>query len=301
MAMHLSKVLVMVCFAAAHAKPLTPSKISRRQDPSPSSYPLDDACGNEWKYLNFDPNDDGHRARLELLHDVICSGELRGISAWGAFAASGRQTSDNVVYDVFFDTEEDTPEKVHDVLITIAGTETAGSMVGPKVGDMIIDNADFGGSTGNNCDNEGTLAYTVVDEDGDGKEKIHFCDIAYDKTVHAADIDCGSLDNYPSTKMDTFSRVALHETLHYSTIGPESALSEQIVDQLNDDGEPAYDPERAHGLNDPEQDDQPGKSEVNADNYAWMSLDAFISSRCIETTDREPWDKFFTESPPNYT
>ncbi|GKU07301.1 hypothetical protein FLAG1_07520 [Fusarium langsethiae] len=298
--MSLSRVLIIVCLAAVHAKPLTPSKISHRQDPSPSSYPLEKACGNEWKYLNFDPNNEGHRARLELLHDVICSGELRGISSWGSFAASERQTSENMVYDDFFDTEDETPEKVQDVLITIAGEQTEGSRVGPKVGDMIVDNADFGGSTGNSCENEGTLAYTVVDEDGDGKEKIHFCDIAYDKTVHAADVDCGSLGKYPSTKMDTFSRVALHETLHYSTIGPVSALGERIVDALNDDDEPAYDPERAHGLNDPKQDNQPGKSEINADNYAWMSLDAFISSRCIETTNREPWHKFFTESPPRY-
>jgi hypothetical protein len=159
---------------------------------------------------------------------------------------------------------------------------------------------DFGRSTGNSCEDEGNLAYTVVDEDGDGCEKIHFCDIAYKKTVHAADVDCSSLDNYPSTRMDTFSRVALHETLHYSTIGPQSALGEQIVDQLNDDNEPAYDPERAHSLNDPEQDDQPGKAESNADNYAWMSLDAIISNRCIEATGREPWHTYFTESPPNY-
>ncbi|OBS24203.1 hypothetical protein FPOA_04750 [Fusarium poae] len=299
--MSLSKLLMAVCLAAAHAKPLSPSKVSRRQNPSPSNYPLEDACGNEWKYLNFDPNNDGDRARLELLHDVLCSGELRGISSWGAFAASERQTSENVVYDVFFDTEDDTPSKVNDVLITIAGADTVGIMAGSKVGDMIIDNKEFGGSTGNSCNNEGTLAYTVVDQDGDEREKIHFCDIAYEKKVHAADIDCGSLDKYPSTKMDTFSRVALHETLHYSTIGPKSTLGEQIVDQLNEDDKPAYDPERAHGLNDPKQDNQPGKSEINADNYAWMSLDAIISSRCIETTDREPWHKFFTASPPKYS
>ncbi|WXC59587.1 hypothetical protein SNK03_005449 [Fusarium graminearum] len=102
--------------------------------------------------------------------------------------------------------------------------------------------------------------------------------------------------------MDTFSRVALHETLHYSTIGPQSKLKEEIGDQFNEDGERAYDPERAHGLNDPKQDNQPGKSENNADNYAWMSLDAIISNRCIiETTNGEkPWHSFFPDPPPKY-
>uniref|UniRef100_A0A4E9DF17 Lysine-specific metallo-endopeptidase domain-containing protein n=1 Tax=Gibberella zeae TaxID=5518 RepID=A0A4E9DF17_GIBZA len=304
--MSLSQVLVTtLCLIAsqAHGIPLSPSKISSRQNPSPSSYPLKGgACGNEWKYLNFDTNKDGDRAHLELLHDVICSGELRGIASWGAFAATERQTSENVVYDLFFDTEDDTPAKVDNVLMNIAGETTEGSKAGPKVAKMIIDNSDFGKSAGNSCDNEGTLAYTQVDEDDNDREKIHFCDISYAKPIHAADIKCESLDKYPSTKMDTFSRVALHETLHYSTIGPQSKLKEEIGDQFNEDGERAYDPERAHGLNDPKQDNQPGKSENNADNYAWMSLDAIISNRCIiETTDGEkPWHSFFPDPPPKY-
>lgn len=138
-----------------------------------------------------------------------------------------------------------------------------------------------------------------MDEDGDELEKIHFCDIAYERPTAGIDIDCGSLDNYPSTKIDTFSRIVLHETLHYSTVGPPSSLGEQIVDQRNDDGEPAYDPERCHGLNDPEQDDQPGKAEANADNYAWMSIDGWVSYNCAENKDE--WDTFFTEDPPNYS
>ncbi|KAK6711058.1 hypothetical protein SNK05_005489 [Fusarium graminearum] len=143
--MSLSQVLVTtLCLIAsqAHGIPLSPSKISSRQNPSPSSYPLKGgACGNEWKYLNFDTNKDGDRAHLELLHDVICSGELRGIASWGAFAATERQTSENVVYDLFFDTEDDTPAKVDDVLMNIAGETTEGSKAGPKVAKMIIDNS----------------------------------------------------------------------------------------------------------------------------------------------------------------
>jgi hypothetical protein len=139
-----------------------------------------------------------------------------------------------------------------------------------------------------------------VDGDGDGLEKIHFCDVAYDRPTSGPDIDCGSLDTYPSTKMDTFSRIVLHETLHYSSVGPGSELGEQIVDHQNEDGGAAYDPERAHGLNDPEQDNQPGKAEANADNYAWMALDSWISYQCTPDDEKEAWDSYFPDDPPNY-
>jgi hypothetical protein len=45
------------------------------------------------------------------------------------------------VYNVFLDTEEDTNSKVYNVTMNIAGDETSGGVrIGPKVGNMIIDN-----------------------------------------------------------------------------------------------------------------------------------------------------------------
>ncbi|CEI61347.1 unnamed protein product [Fusarium venenatum] len=136
----------------------------------------------------------------------------------GGHSLPETQTSENVVYDVFFDTEDGTPAKVHEFSITIAGEGTVGTRAGPKVGNMIIDNT----------------AATFPDTRG-----LH---------PLALPFPMACLNKYPSTKMDNFSRVALHEILHYSTIGPESALGEQIGDQLNNDNEPAYSPERAHSL-----------------------------------------------------
>lgn len=123
-----------------------------------------------------------------------------------------------------------------------------------------------------NCANSPTsFGYTVTDV-LDEPEKLHLCDLSFDLPLAAPDIDCETLDTYPSTKMYTFSRVILHETLHYSTVGPPSLLNANIVDAMNKDGETAYGPERAHAVNNPTQDDQTGLAEVNADKYAYMVL-----------------------------
>jgi len=87
--------------------------------------------------------------------------------------------------------------------------------------------------------------------------------------------------------------------MHYSSVGPASSLGLEIVDVFNADGEPAYEPSRAHGLIDENQDNQPGFPEINADSYAWMSIDAFMSQNCIE--DINNWPAFFTENPPPYS
>lgn len=140
----------------------------------------------------------------------------------------------------------------------------------------------------------------MVHEGGDGREKIHFCDDSYDRPLGGVDIDCNSLDNWPSGRIDTFSRLALHETLHYRTIGEDSLLGGQIVDQLNNDDEVAYGPRRAHGLNDPDQDGQPGKAESNADNYAYMSIAGWVGYICSPEDEKEYWDRYFSEEPPDY-
>ena len=55
---------------------------------------------------------------------------------------------------------------------------------------------------------------------------------------------------------------------------------------------------RAHGLLDPEQDDQPTLTDLNADSYVWMSLESFISSKCV-VEDNDP-ALFVVEDPPPY-
>lgn len=100
--------------------------------------------------------------------------------------------------------------------------------------------------------------------------------------------------------MDLFSRVVLHEMIHYSSVGPGTSLAAQIKDVINADDERAYDPSRLHGLVDPEQDDNPAIAEINADSYAWMSLDAWTSRNCAGYSDGNNWASFFTQNPPPY-
>lgn len=107
------------------------------------------------------------------------------------------------------------------------------------------------------------------------------------------------MDNFPSTKIDTFSRVALHGTTHYSSVGPQSALDDKIIDATNNDRFPACEPPYAHGHLDPQQDNQPGKAEINADSFAWISLESFISRKC-SNAQGDVAAAFFTENPPPY-
>ncbi len=100
--------------------------------------------------------------------------------------------------------------------------------------------------------------------------------------------------------MDAFSRIALHEMTHYSSVGPATSLAQQIRDATNADGSSAYDPPRAHGLLDSHQDDNPVVTEINADSYAWMSLDAWISRKCSPNSSGNDWAGYFTQDPPAY-
>lgn len=160
--------------------------------------------------------------------------------------------------------------------------------------------ADYGANNPNarDCTDEGVLAYTNTDQ-LDSREKIHFCELSWTRGG-AGNADCASLDPYPSTKMDSFSRIALHVMLHYSSVGPKTSLAQQILDGKNADGLAASNPERVHGLLDPEQDDWPLPPETNADSYAWMSLDAWISHKCAADRNGNNWASHFTEDPPPY-
>ncbi|KAI2625594.1 hypothetical protein GGR54DRAFT_506556 [Hypoxylon sp. NC1633] len=54
-----------VTSVVANPLPVNPaSRVVRRDVPAPSAYPIGDACGNEWQYLNFDPNNDADNGHL---------------------------------------------------------------------------------------------------------------------------------------------------------------------------------------------------------------------------------------------
>jgi hypothetical protein len=94
-------------------------------------------------------------------------------------------------------------------------------------------------------------------------------------------MQCDSFDTFPSTKLDSLSRIAMHEMLHYPSVGKQSEVEADIVDARNEDEIGAYGPVRCHGLVDP--DDDPAKTEINADSYAWMAVDAYWSFACSST------------------
>ncbi|KAJ7915390.1 hypothetical protein B0H13DRAFT_1610500 [Mycena leptocephala] len=294
--MSLSKILSLaLAVAVVHASclPNTPSRVLQSAGPpAPSTYPLGDACGHEWQYLNFDPEHETDIGRLQTLHNVICSGELRTLSSHGKVSALA---GDNVYLRYFpkSDEDDDTQAQVSSVLGLIAGTDGA---IGSVVESFVVDNKDF--SEDIPC-TEDTFAYTDTDP-VDDREKIHFCDRAF-ALPSIASVDCNRLDPYPSDLMDTFSRVVLHEMMHYSSVGPESELQCPIIDVKNNDLNYAYGPSRVHGLIDPDQDGQSGKPEINADSYAWMSLDAWISRKCTAAKGEEDWVSYFTGDLPPYT
>ncbi|KAL8720626.1 MAG: hypothetical protein Q9181_007880 [Wetmoreana brouardii] len=195
------------------------------------------------------------------------------------------------------DEEDDFQTHVGDVLGLIAGTGDTDGAIGAIVGTFVVDNLDFGANDPDaaaHCSDENTLAYTDTDQ-LDGREKIHFCDPLWTRRM-AADVDCDSLDPYPSSLMDSFSRIALHEMTHYSSVGPETSLGLQIRDPTMADGWPTDDPETAHAL----LDENPMVTETNADSYAWMSLDAWFSHRCAQDPIGNEWQSFFTQDPPPY-
>lgn len=140
--MSLSKVLSLaLVVAVACASPVfnNPSRVLRRDPPAPSAYPLGSACGHEWQYLNFNPDDDTDKAHLQKLHDVICSGELRAISSYGQISAQDVLAP----YKRYFpesDEEDDFQTHVKDVLGLIAGTSSTDGAIGTVVGTFVVDN-----------------------------------------------------------------------------------------------------------------------------------------------------------------
>ena len=140
--MSLLKVLSLtLVIAVARASPVlnNPSRVLRRDPPAPSAYPLGDACGHEWQYLNFNPDDDTDKAHLQKLHDVLCSGEMRAISSYGQFSAQDVLAP----YKRYFpesDAEDDVETHVKDVLGLIAGTSSTDGAIGSVVETFVVDN-----------------------------------------------------------------------------------------------------------------------------------------------------------------
>lgn len=89
------------------------------------------------QYLNFDPTVEKDITQLKILHNVICIGELRALSAWGGEAAKDSKTSINEAFDLFFDS--DNADDVNSVLMRIAGQSSSEGMIGVPVGKMIVD------------------------------------------------------------------------------------------------------------------------------------------------------------------
>ena len=337
----LAMVIALTC-----ASPLqrAPTRILPRELPKPSAYPGDEgACEHEWQYLNFNKDDNNDKQRLEKLHHTICSGEMRALTSYGSGAASRLLAP----YTRFFpqndeeDNYDDLQGHIVKVLDLITGTSSTDGAIGSIVGSFVVDNlgkfdcedkipatngtadtsTDFGGrypedANKEDCSIPGTLAYTAFDDgddgiEADGLEKIHFCQIAYDVVQFEKVVaDCAALDAYPSEKMDTFSRIALHEMTHMSTIGPPIIGDEDEDGQIKDimltdpdddeDRFAAYGPVNAHALVDESQDDyfNPAVTEINADSYAWMALDALVSRHCATDATDDNWQNFFTENPP---
>ncbi|KAL1794237.1 hypothetical protein ACET3X_007658 [Alternaria dauci] len=306
--------LALIAVTIVHANPIlsTPTRLAARDDPpKPSAYPLGDPCTNEWQYLNFNPDDPTDKAHLEQMHHILCIGEMLALTSYGSGSAERALKP----YLRYFGPNEDSDdpddpdeykyqEHVKSVLDMISGNGENNVKLGEIVGTFVVDNKDFGVDIPNapQCGAEGTLAYTLKDTAVDQLEKIHFCDISWTGRLYsAADIDCGSLDAYPSEKMDSFSRIILHEMTHYEAVGEGSSLQDVIQDRQNQDSGNAYGTERTHGLIDVDQDDDPEAAVRNADNYAWMALDAWISRICATDRSGDSWQTFFTQDPPNYS
>ncbi|KAL9628561.1 MAG: hypothetical protein Q9204_005812 [Flavoplaca sp. TL-2023a] len=142
-----------------------PSGILRRAPSAPSPYPLGAACGNEWQYLNFNPDN----KKTELIFKSFTIAFARGRYVQYLVTAGVRLESDD---------EDDVQTHVSDVLALTAGTDAdnPNEEVGTIVGTFVVDNLDFSNSDQGepDCD-EDTLAYTLTDE-LDDREKIHFCE-----------------------------------------------------------------------------------------------------------------------------
>lgn len=240
----------------------------------PSPYPGTDSneFANEPLYLNFNIYNDADLDRVEDIHYSF-GNEVSSLISAGRSAAND---VDHTIFARFF--EDDNPEagavtQVFDSLLDDNGEPQS------LVKTFIFDNTDFQAlclesNTHVTCiDCDTIFGYTAVDVKGDGLEKTHFCHSAFD-FPDLNQIDCDSLDDYPSARMDNLGRVMLNLFVRYSSVGPQTDVNQAISDVNNNDGLTAYYPSRTHGLL--VQDGKGNAADVNADNYAWLALVRFF-------------------------
>lgn len=277
-------------WAAPTATTFSPSKarsLVKRDDPSP--YPGGDTTEytNEPLYLNFDTSNSDSLSRVQAIHYSF-GNEFNNLVVEGSSAVTA---DDQTIFNRFFTDAPDGTSDVEEIFDVLWDFTTYTAT--PLVATFIFDDNDFlglcdetiGGNPCTNCDANSVGGYTGVDTEGDDREKTHFCATAFTwEQLHS--ITCDSLDTYPSIQMENLGRIMLHEFTHYSTVGPDTDIEALIVDALNKDNITAYYPSRAHGLDDPAQDNQPALAEVNADNYAWMAtVSQMLSLNQVYSTD----------------
>jgi hypothetical protein len=84
---------------------------------------------------------------------------------------------------------------------------------------VILDNNDFlklcpeSGSDGPDDDATEEGAYWGVDDAGDGREKFHLCDSAYEFSTLPSDNECKELADHPDISMESLARLILHESM----------------------------------------------------------------------------------------
>ena len=122
---------------SALANPLLPpSKVRRDDPPAPSDYPLDEPCGGEWKYLNFDPKNSNDKTHLLQLHTAICT-DMDGILE-GALDAVSHANKNYLRYFPPKDDDDDYPSQITDVLNKLYSTSSGG--IAPLIESFTIDN-----------------------------------------------------------------------------------------------------------------------------------------------------------------
>lgn len=121
------------------------SQALRNDPPTPSIYPLGEPCVPEWQYLNFNPKDANHKAHLEKLHDVICSGELRAVLSYGELSVKDGLAPYKRYFPLSdeekdFQEESDYQTNVKDVLHLISEEDVGDGIIGTVVGTFVVDN-----------------------------------------------------------------------------------------------------------------------------------------------------------------
>ncbi|KAI1772789.1 hypothetical protein F4818DRAFT_444168 [Hypoxylon cercidicola] len=278
---------------------------ARRQN-EPSAYPGGDTpeCTNEFRYLNFDVSDNQQLTHVQSAHQAICTG-------WSQLLVLGSENlddTDTTVFDRFFVNNDETKSNVGDVYSALV--DTSNGVAQPIVADMILDNNDFlgicpesGGDDDSDDDAGENGAYWGVDDGGDGREKFHLCDSAYEFSTLPSDNECGDLADHPDISMESLSRLILHEMLHFRSVGTP-IFNSQIRDENNDDDLRAYYPQRTHGLVDATQDNADGQSGetavTNADSYAWHATNSYYKYACNNVQQPGPNGGNWND-PPRYT